>query len=266
MSNKIGIIGVGVIGEAIKYGMEKLGHTVKVHDIRFDTTIDNVLDTEICFICVPTPSMENGECNTSIVEGVVEELNKLNYNGIIAIKSTVPPSTTENLQKEHNNKNICFVPEFLRERCAISDFTLNHDVCIVGSKSEDICTFIKKIHGKYPNKFMFLSPTEAEFVKYYNNIYNATLITLANNIYEVCKKMGVNYNNIKSALVSRNHINDVYIDCNENFRGYAGACLPKDVRAFIHLAKSLDVDAGIFEFLDNENKKYKSTVFEGMRK
>ena len=236
------------------------------HDIRFDTTIDIVKDTDLCFVCVPTPSKDDLGCDTTVVESVVQELNEMNYEGIIAIKSTITPSTTKKLQVKYNNNRICFVPEFLRERCAIADFTQNHDVCIIGSESTEICNFIKKIHGKYPNDFVFLSPTEAEFVKYYNNIYNATLITLANNFYELCIAMDVDYNNVKRAVVSRDHINDVYMDCNENFRGYAGACLPKDVRAFINLSKSLGLNTGLFEFLDNENRKYKSTVFEGMRK
>ena len=265
MSNKVGIVGIGVIGGAIKYGMEKLGHKVFTHDIRFNSKIENVLNTEICFICVPTPSMKNFMCDTSIVESVVANLNALKYKGIIAIKSTIPPTTTENYQKKFKNNNICFIPEFLRERCAISDFTLNHDVCVIGTNSEKIRDFVKKIHGKYPKKFVFLSPTEAEIVKYYNNVYNATLVTLANNFYEICKKIDVDYNNVKEALVQRDHINDVYIDCNENFRGYGGACLPKDVRAFIYLTEVLSVDAGIFRFLDEENRKYKTTVFEGMR-
>jgi len=264
--SKIGIVGIGVIGEATKYGMEKLGHKVFAHDTRFDTTIDIVAGTEICFVCVPTPSQEDFGCDTSIVESVVKDLNEMKYEGIIAIKSTITPSTTKKLQEKYDNNKICFVPEFLRERCAIADFTQNHDVCIIGSESTEICNFIKKIHGKYPRDFVFLTPTEAEFVKYYNNIYNATLITLANNFYEVCVAMDVDYNNVKGAIVTRDHINDVYIDCNENFRGYAGACLPKDVRAFIHLSKSLGIDTGIFKFLDDENRKYKSTVFEGMRK
>ena len=59
MISKIGIIGVGVIGEATKYGMEKLGHQVFAHDIRFDTTIDIVKDTDLCFVCVPTPSKDD---------------------------------------------------------------------------------------------------------------------------------------------------------------------------------------------------------------
>mgnify|MGYP003627087003 CR=1 FL=1 len=265
MSSKVGIVGIGIVGEATRYGMEKLGHVVCTHDIRYNSKIEDVLNTDICFICVPTPATDKGGCDTGIVDSVLDDLNKLNYQGIIAIKSTILPLTTEGFQKKYNNDKICFVPEFLRERCAISDFTENHDVCIIGSRSEPICNFIKKLHGKYPKNFVFLSPAEAEFVKYYNNIYNATLVTLANNFYEVCKNLDVNYNNVKSALIKRTHINDVYLDCNENFRGFSGACLPKDVKAIAHLAESHNISAGIFKFLNKENKKYKPTVFPGMR-
>mgnify|MGYP003132250652 FL=1 len=265
MKNKIGIVGLGIVGEAVQYGMEKLGHCVTVHDIRLDTNLADIIDTEICFICVPTPSKDDLQCDTSIVKEVIKDLHDLQYNGIIAIKSTVPPTTTEKLQSKYNNNKICFVPEFLRERCAITDFSQNHDICIIGSVSKKICKFIQKIHGRYPKQFKYLTPTEAEFVKYYNNIYNATLITLANNFYEMCVSLGIDYNAIKEAIVCRDHINDIYLDCNENFRGYAGACLPKDVKAFAHLAKELKSNAGIFKFLDDENKKYKPTVFPGMR-
>jgi len=265
MNNKVGVVGVGIVGEAIKYGMEKLGHHVVVHDIRYGTKLVDLVETEICFICVPTPSKDNLQCDTSIVEEVVDDLHSLNYKGVIAIKSTVPPGTTENLQSRHENHKICFVPEFLRERCAIADFTENHDICIIGSQSLEICNFIQLLHGKYPKEFKYLTPTEAEFTKYYNNIYNATLVILANNFYEVCQALEIDYTAIKSAIVRREHINDVYLDCNDNFRGYAGACLPKDVRAFVHLVEEMDIDAGIFKFLNDENKKYKPTVFPGMR-
>ena len=169
------------------------------------------------------------------------------------------------MQVQHGNNKICFVPEFLRERCAIADFTENHDVCIIGSNSPEVCKVIQTLHGKYPREFRHLSATEAEFAKYYNNIYNATLVILANNFYEVCQALKIDYSAIKDAVVRREHINDVYLDCNDNFRGYSGACLPKDVRAFVHLVEELGIDADIFKFLNNENKKYKPTVFPGMR-
>ncbi len=67
----IGIIGLGVVGGAVASGLQDLGHKIHPHDIRMDTSISDVLATEICFICVPTPSTDNGSCDTTIVDKVV---------------------------------------------------------------------------------------------------------------------------------------------------------------------------------------------------
>lgn len=262
---KIGIVGIGVVGGAVKYGFEKLGHHVSFHDTFYNTRIEDVLDTEICFICVPTPPDENGACDTSIVREVVDALAKRNYNGIVAIKSTVGPGTTRLLQ-QHYGFEICFVPEFLRERCAVADFTENHDVCIIGTDSKEVFEKVKLAHGRYPQKFVQLTPLEAEFCKYFNNVYHATLITFANSFYEVCKACGVDYSRVKDAMVNRSHITDIYLDCNENVRGFGGMCLPKDTKAIAHLCRELDVPVNFFQMLLDENNKYRVTVFEGMRK
>jgi UDPglucose 6-dehydrogenase len=263
---KIGIIGLGVVGSAVEYGMKSLGHHVKVHDIKLKTKITNVLDTEICYICVPTPIGSKGHCDISIVEQVIGDLCNLDYTGIIAIKSTIIPGTTAYLQNKYKNWCICFVPEFLRERCAIADFCENHDLLVIGTSNERIFSSIKKSHGKYPKKVIKVSETEAEFCKYFNNIYNATLITFANSFYEVCKAMDVNYTNVKETIINRDHINDVYLDCNDNVRGFGGMCLPKDTSALVSLIKELNLDVDFFNMVLNENEKYKTTVFNGMRK
>ena len=266
MKDKIGIIGVGVVGEAVKYGMERLGHEVYVHDLKLDSKIEDILQTDLCFICVPTPGKASFEGDISIVNSVLEDLHKLDYKGIIAIKSTVPPNTTINFQQLYDNERICFVPEFLRERYAKSDFIENHDVCVIGSKSDEICKYIDGIHGNYPRNVMYLDPTEAEVVKYLNNVYAATLVTLANNFYEVCEKSNADYSKVIEAFIKRDHVNKDYLDCNDNLRGYAGPCLPKDVQAMIHFCKKLNINAGIFEFLDKENNNFKPTVLADMRK
>ena len=75
----IGIVGEGVVGSAIKCGFERLGHDVFIHDIKYGTGIDVVLNTEVCYICVPTPSKDDGSCDISIVESVVDDLLDKNY-------------------------------------------------------------------------------------------------------------------------------------------------------------------------------------------
>ena len=262
---KIGVVGLGVVGGAIHEGLKILEHETSVHDIKLDTTLDDVLSTEICFICVPTPSGEHGECDVSIVNDIVRQLNLKKYSGIIAIKSTVEPGTTDRLSNEFPNLKICFVPEFLRERCAAEDFVKNHDLCVIGTNSPTVFKTISAAHGHFPEKFVQLEPLEAEFVKYFNNIYNATLVTFANSFYEVCKSMGADYTKIKDTIVDRKHINDVYINCNEDLRGFGGPCLPKDTRTIASLVNKRNLNIDFFKMLLNENCKYKITVFDGMR-
>ena len=122
--------------------------------------------------------------------------------GVVAIKSTVTPGTSEKLSRQYPDLQICFVPEFLRERCAMVDFIENHDLCVIGTDSKDVFDKVKKAHGHYPKNFRMLERTEAEMVKYYNNIYNATLIILANSFYEICENMGISYTKIKNSLVT----------------------------------------------------------------
>lgn len=262
---KIGIIGLGVIGSACKYGFEKLGFSVNWYDIKYSNSkIEDILTSDICYICVPTPSTQEGRCNSSIVEDIVKKLKILNYKGVIAIKSTVIPTTTETLRKE-TGLPICFVPEFLRERCALTDFTENHDLLVVGTEDDYIFNLVKSCHGSYPKKIVKLKSVEAEILKYYSNTFNALKVIFANEMYEICKKIDADYTKVKDAYILRNTTKDMYLDVNDNFRGYAGVCLPKDTRALSMFVNDLKLDLKLFEVLEQENEKFKKTVFEGMR-
>jgi UDP-glucose 6-dehydrogenase len=131
---KIGIIGLGVVGNAVMEGLRQIDQEVSYYDIKFpDTSLLDILNTEIVFVCVPTNSTVEGKCDTSIVESVVEQLMLAEYTGIVAIKSTVIPNTTKKLIEKYNNQDICFVPEFLRQRCALADYHDNHDVLVIGT-------------------------------------------------------------------------------------------------------------------------------------
>jgi UDPglucose 6-dehydrogenase len=262
---KIGVVGLGVVGGAVYHGLNNVGHDVYFHDLKHKTSIEDVIDTEICFVCVPTPSKSSGECDTSIVEDVVAMLNKKNYKGIVAIKSTVEPGTTDRLSEQFKNLDICFVPEFLRERCALEDFLENHDLCVIGTENDYTYEKLKICHGNLPEQFVRLTKLEAELVKYFNNIYNATLVTFANSFYEVCDSLNANYSKVKDTVVKREHINDTYLNCGVNLRGFGGPCLPKDTRTIAALARKNNTNVEFFDMLLKENSKYKVTVFEGMR-
>jgi UDPglucose 6-dehydrogenase len=261
----IGIIGLGVVGNAVKIGMEKIGHRVSVYDIKLPkTSIESIRDSECCFICVPTPLDETGSCDVSAVERTVRDLKRRAYAGVVVIKSTVTPGTTDRLAKE-TCLRMAFCPEFLREREAVSDFVEHQDVCVIGTHNPEAFDVVARAHGGLPKGIVRLTPVEAELSKYFSNVYNALRIVFANEFYEVCKAMDADYAPIKNAMVKQRHVEDWYLECNDNFRGFGGVCLPKDTKAFAALVKRLKLDLDLFDLIVRENKKFKTTIPDGMR-
>lgn len=265
MSNICIIGSEGVVGGALKFGFELLGHNVFCHDLKLNTKLSEQLynGNEFCFVCVPTPKNIDDSCNISIVEKILEEINKLQYSGIIIIKSTVSIGTTDKLINKYLDSNICFSPEFLKERSSIIDFTERQDLCIIGTYDDTIFNRVKKIHGHLPKKVIQLTPSEAEAAKYFNNALGATLVTFANSFYELCIKYNINYSNIKNAISYREFIPKSYLEVNPQWRGWAGVCWSKDLPAINYMLKNTNVE--FFQNLIEENDKYTKTIPSGMR-
>lgn len=261
---KIGIIGVGFVGKAVRHGLTRIGHDIVPFDVKMpETSLKDVLDTETVFISVPTPPSPEGSCDVSIVEKVVGELAEAKYRGLVAIKSTVEPGTTDRLAKRYPQLRLAFCPEFLRERAMYVDFVENHDVCIIGSYTEKDAALLKAVHDPLPKQFALVSPLEAELAKYFMNVFNALRIVYANQFYDVCKAAGADYKKIKNAIVKHRNVQDAYLDCNENYRGFGGSCLPKDTKAFAQYVDKLlghEWGLSIFEGIVDINQRYKTTV------
>jgi UDPglucose 6-dehydrogenase len=262
---KLGIIGLGVVGSANKKGFEHLGHEVLVHDIKLSTSITDVLPAEINFLCVPTPSADDGQCDTSILESVIQDLNDNGYGGIIVIRSTVVPGFTQRMIEKYKNLAICFVPEFLRERCAVDDFIHDHKLLAVGTFDIWVFRKVVKAHGSLPEHTEHLTPTEAEVLKYFNNVYASLRVTFANVMYEICEKLNCDYTTIKNSYIKTGKAVDLYLDVSDGLRGYGGMCLPKDTKALARLIEKLDLDLDLISSIDHDNSKFKRTVFNGMR-
>jgi UDP-glucose 6-dehydrogenase len=118
----------------------------------------------------------DGNCDTSIVNDVVNQLNLQKYVGVVAIKSTVIPGTTDILLDKYPDLKICHVPEFLRQKSALGDFFDNHDVLIIGTHNLEIANKVVQAHRFIPKSVSIVKPVEAEITKYFNNVHN--------NIYE----------------------------------------------------------------------------------
>lgn len=270
---RIGVIGhMGIVGSAVRHGLERIGHTVIGCDPAAPATrIKDVIDTEVVFVCVPTPADFDGSCDTSIVEDTIDDLDELGYAGVVAIKSTITPGTSQSLWRDYERRlRIAFVPEFLRERAAFVDFYEHHDVCIIGVQGEHAdqdFDVIKRAHGSLPRHVERMSATEAELAKYFSNLFNALRVVFACEFAEVAKVWGADYQTIKNALVKRSGIPDVYLDVNDRFRGFGGVCLPKDTRAFATMVDTLGLSERlkIFRVIVDENAKLEIKTPDGMR-
>jgi nucleotide sugar dehydrogenase len=255
---KIGIIGMGVVGSAIYQGLQMYAsHQVFTYDIKHSNTkITDVLDTNCIFICVPTNPTVDSHCDISIVESTLQLLSDSNYKGVVVIKSTLIPGTTELLIQKFKLK-IAFVPEFLRQDYAFPDFVSKENALIVGTHSDLDYQLICDIHKNIVELTKKVTPTEAELTKYFCNNFNSVRIVFANIFYEVSTRLGADYSKVLDAVKSGPlYTYGDYLKCNENLRGFAGACLPKDIKAFTALLKDLDLPYKLLQSTIDDNNDH----------
>jgi UDPglucose 6-dehydrogenase len=287
---KIGIVGLGIVGSACRFGFLKNGHEVTCFDTdkskgcSEDSHWDDLCQTNIVYVCVPTPMKEDGSCDTSIVELVVEELASYEYKGVVAIKSTVTPGTTKGLIDKYTTektvraawivhtlvriepfKDLIFVPEFLREKNPDVDMVELNRLLLVGCQDDSVYELVKECHGDFPWETMKVTPTQAELVKYFHNCFGALRVTLANEFYELAESLDVEYNPIKRAFLKAGGLPDRYFDINRNCRGWSSICFNKDLPGLLSFAKEVGVDMPMIQATVDANKLYESTPFSGTR-
>jgi UDPglucose 6-dehydrogenase len=255
---KIGIIGVGVVGQAIKSNFEAKGVLVICYDKNSESlySYNDLLTTESIFLCVPTPTVDN-HCDISIIKECIDRLNNEKYTGLIIIKSTVIIGTTQQLINQYPELRICFIPEFLRQDHAAEDF-INNQELIVGTNSLDDYALVCQIHQYFITSSFKITPTEAELTKYFSNTFNALRVVFANAFYSVCENVGADYQAVlKSAMARPSNAVSCYLQCNNDLKGFAGACLPKDLQAFSTFVEQAGLPIKLFETIINDNTYYK---------
>ena len=199
----IGIIGQGFVGNAV-YQKFKKYYDVVTNDLdetKSTATLSNlVMICDTIFLCLPTPMKKSGECDLSICENVLSEIDLLVDNleqlRTIVIKSTIPPGTTDNWNQKYDSLNIVFNPEFLTERNAVEDFE-NQDRIILGGP-RPTTTELKQLFSKvFPSAHIIKTDsTHAEMVKYLTNAFLSTKVSFANEIYQICKVVGADYDKV----------------------------------------------------------------------
>lgn len=254
-STTIGIMGAGMVGGAASRYFESQGFPVVIYDPGKGLTDPSVLSqADYVFVCVPTPYLpDNGGFDLSFVNDAM----KLIPDGkIVVIKSTVLPGTTEQLQSEYPNLKVLFNPEFLTEETADQDMRFP-DRQVVGytKQSYTVAGDLMMILPAAPFE-RIMPATEAEMVKYFANTWFSVKVVFANQMYDVCDKLGINYDTVKEAAAADKRIGRSHLEIfHKGFRGYGGKCLPKDTRALIQLGDRLGVSLDLLKTTDAINNK-----------
>ena len=242
---KIGIVGQGYVGTAIKVGFESY-YDLETYDKYSEEKstmqlADMVESCEVIFVCVPTPMNKDGSCNIDVVEGVIKQINKLltdwksDKKPIVVIKSTVPPGTTEKLHKKFKNVNVIFNPEFLTEANFIDDFKNQTRIILGGTRKGT--NKLRQIYSKiFPQATIVKTGSKtAEMVKYFTNTFLATKVSFANEMYSVCEQIGIDYDKVVEYATYDDRLGKSHwaVPGPDGDFGFGGHCLPKDLSAII---------------------------------
>jgi UDPglucose 6-dehydrogenase len=261
--SRIIIVGSGVVGQATGKGFTKKGHTVSYVDINPQTIAKlrgNGLNAmtaaevdwtavDVVVLAVPTPSV-NDQIVLDYIEAAAHDVGgglatTASYITVV-VRSTVPPTTTEQWitpMLEHTSGKkagvdfgVAMNPEFLRAVSSEQDFARPW-ITVLGSSDRRTAEILDQLYAPFGALIVRCTPTEAEMIKYVNNIYNAVKISYFNEVHAICEQLNIDSNLIGAAVArtAESMWNPLY-----GTRGgvpYGGACLPKDTAAFMAFAR-----------------------------
>ena len=257
---KLGIVGQGFVGLALKAGFEK-HYEIETYD-KFSeekSTCRSIRqvgeECKFIFVCVPTPMNKDGSCYTRIVEEVVDELDLYCKNKIVVIKSTVPPGTTEKLDKRYEKNTIIFNPEFLTEANFLEDFKNQNRIILGGTRKGT--NKLRQVYSKvFPNTTIVKTGAKyAEMVKYFTNCFLSTKVSFANEMKQICDWLDIDYDKVVEYATYDERLGKSHwaVPGPDGDYGFGGHCLPKDLNALISVAYHLQLEPTILNAVEGKN-------------
>ena len=275
---KIGIVGQGYVGTAIKVGFEPY-YELETYDKYNEskTTCDLkqlVWGCEVIFVCVPTPMNKDGSCHTNIVESVMEEIDNWvssyhkDIKPTVVIKSTVPPGTTDRLHRKYKNITVIFNPEFLTEANFLEDFKNQTRIILGGTRKGT--NILRQVYSKvFPHATIVKTGSKtAEMVKYFINSFLGTKVSFANEMKQICDKIDIDYDKVVEYATYDGRLGKSHwaVPGPDGDYGFGGHCLPKDISAIVNefgsdLLKSvIDVNDKVRKNRDWEDMKGRAVI------
>ncbi len=299
---KISVIGTGYVGTVSGTCFAELGHEVICVDVdrskvdqinagvppiyeeglsellkkhagkRIRATSDYglaVMNSDVSFICVGTPSDSNGNIDLGIVRAASaslgEALKKKKSYHVVVVKSTVVPETTEKVVlpiiEKHSGKRagdfgIAMNPEFLREGKAVHDF-MHPDKIVVGSLDKRSGDIVASLYSGLSCEVTRTNPRTAEMIKYVNNSFLATKISFSNEVGNICKELGIDTYEVMKAVGKDFRIGPHFLNSGA---GFGGSCFPKDVKAIIGKAQEIGYEPQLLKSVIAVNEKQPSRM------
>lgn len=242
------VVGYGIVGKATAtaFGIKEY------YDLNSQTvSLNSCANFRYIFICLPTPTIF-GRCFTDDIGACISRISKKGKNNIFIIRSTVTPGTAKRIH-EQTGAIIVSNPEFL-SAATLKEDTINPLLAVVGSDHVDARD---EVAGLYRGRYKYIEPiitdnTTAELIKYALNVFFATKVTFANELYDFVQDIGGNYETIRGVLEkhpwgSKNHFQVVY----KGKRGIQGHCLPKDLEEFANAT-----DSPFFKTMHTMNRRF----------
>ena len=254
-------------------GLEELVRkNVAAGRLKFSTSLeDAVCSSDVLFICVGTPSLNDGSADLSSVFDVglsvaeIVKKNGLDYR-LLVVKSTVHPMTTDRLQEKTsqivsvNNLELAMNPEFLQEGVAVHNAT-HPDRIVVGAFTNRASDLLYELYKPFRKNGApirdDLLPREAELVKYVSNARLAVQLSFQNECAELCDSFGANIRKVLEAVTDDKRIGKKFMHPSG---GYGGSCFPKDVKALVYAAKNVGVNLSVAKAADDANEHAKKVL------
>jgi GDP-mannose 6-dehydrogenase len=268
-ANKLAMLRNGC-SPIVEVGIRELMSEV-VASGRVEVTDDGeaaVHDSELSFVCVGTPARPNGSQDLRALERVSMELGRALATKpaphVIVVRSTVLPGTVDGvlapLVEMHSGRrrgdgfDICFQPEFLREGTSISDYDAP-PLTVIGADSDRPVGLLRELFGKLPCAFVVCAIRTAEMLKYACNAFHALKISFANEIGRLCQAMEIDPHALMDLVCMDTQLNISTAYLRPGF-AFGGSCLPKDLRALLHVAARRDVDVPVLSGVRESNETH----------
>lgn len=226
-----------------------------------------VSQTDITFVSVGTPTSEDGGCDYTFIISAARAIGlglaqKNDYH-VVVMRCSIPPSTTLNVMvpeieaasglKMGVDFGVCFNPEFLREGTAIADFK-DPPKTVIGANDEKAAKMLADIYSPVDDNVIMTTIEVAEMVKYVDNVWHATKVCFGNEVGRICKPLEIDSHQVMDIFVQDTKLNLSPYYLKPGF-AYGGSCLPKEVRAVVHLAENLGLETPLISSLSKTNEK-----------